>query len=188
MGALRVPNNSPSNKPLTLKYLSVIIALAMPLAADSLQNNAQAAVPDANLTQVEFGTVVNGKPVDAKSLKGKVVVLDFWGVNCPLCLVLMPEMAKLAKSETAKGLTVIGMESQRGTQEEILPFLKKFHIEYPVTMGGNSHLPFEDLPSAAVYGVDGKLVWLGHADDEGFMPAVSKALLKVKTVAASPAP
>ena len=171
-----------------MKYLAILIALTLPVSAAPEEKKAQAVVPDASLSQVEFGTVVNSKPLDLKSFKGKVVVLDFWGVNCAYCIVLMPEMARLAQTEAAKGLVVIGMESQHSTKEEILPLLKKTHVEYPVTTGGDSHLSFEDLPYAAVYGVDGKLVWLGHPDEDGFMPAVSKALSKVKTVAPATAP
>ena len=166
-----------------MKYLAALIALTLPLAAAPKKKEAQEALPDATLSQVQFGTVVNDKPLDPESFKGKVVVLDFWGVNCGPCIALLPEMAKLAHSGTAKGLVVIGMESQNSTKEAILPLLKKPHVEYPVTAGGNSHLSFTGIPYAAIYGADGKIVWVGHPGEEGFKRAISKALRDAKTAA-----
>ena len=166
-----------------MKYLATLIALTLPLAAAPKNKDAQDALPDATLSHVQVGTVVNDKPLDPESVKGKVVVLDFWGVHCGPCIALLPEMAKLAHSGAAKGLVVIGMESQNSTKEDILPLLKKPHVEYPVTAGGNSHLSFTGLPHAAVYGADGKIVWVGHPADEGFKRAISKALRDAKTAA-----
>ncbi|NTV96010.1 MAG: redoxin family protein [Thiobacillus sp.] len=43
---------------------------------------------------------VRGKPVKLSSLRGKIVVLHFWGSWCPPCQREMPDLAKLA--ETSK--------------------------------------------------------------------------------------
>lgn len=40
----------------------------------------------------------DGKPTTLKSLRGKVVVLHFWGSWCPPCVKEMPELRKTARS------------------------------------------------------------------------------------------
>lgn len=35
---------------------------------------------------------INGEKIDINALKGKIVVLNFWFINCPACRVEMPEL------------------------------------------------------------------------------------------------
>ncbi len=171
-----------------MKYLAALIALTLPLAAASKKKDAQEALPSVTLDQVTFGSVVNDKPFDPASFKGKVVVVDLWGVNCGPCIALLPELAKMAHSGEAKGLIVIGMEAQNSAKEAILPLLKKARVEYPVTAGGDAKISNGGIPRAGVFGADGKLVWVGHPGEDGFKRAISKALRDAKTVAAAPTP
>jgi len=164
--------------------IALFIALTLPLAAAPLSKKGQEAVPNVTIDQVTFGPVVNDQPFDVASLKGKVVVIDLWGVNCGPCVALLPEMAKIAHSGESKGLVVIGIESQNSPKEAILPLLKKARVEYPVTAGGNSQINNGGIPRAGIWGADGKLVWVGHPGDESFKRAISKALHDAKTEAA----
>jgi len=50
--------------------------------------------------------------VDLKELRGKVVIVDFWGVWCGPCLRMMPYLAHLEKKYADQGLCVIGVHSQ----------------------------------------------------------------------------
>jgi thiol-disulfide isomerase/thioredoxin len=167
-----------------MKTIALLIALTLPLAAAPLSKKGQEAVPNVTIDQVTFGAVVNDKPFDAASLKGKVVVVDLWGVNCGPCVALLPEMAKIAHSGESKGLVVIGIEAQNSPKEAILPLLKKARVEYPVTAGGNAKIDNGGIPRAGVWGADGKLVWVGHPGDESFKRAISKALHDAKAEAA----
>ena len=95
--------------------------------------------------------------IDYAALEGKVVVVEEWGVNCGPCIASLPDMAKLAKRYAKKGLVVVGLEVQGGTEDEILDLLKEARVKYPVTKGGNAPVSTGGIPHACIFGTDGKL-------------------------------
>lgn len=52
---------------------------------------------------------VNGKPLAAADLKGKVVLLDFWAVWCGPCIATFPHLKELQDKYTGKGLVTVGL-------------------------------------------------------------------------------
>ena len=71
-----------------------------------------------------------GKTHTNASLKGKVVLLDFWASWCSPCLAASPTMQKLHTTYGKKGLTVIGVNmGERGSAIKTSP------IEYPKKYG-----------------------------------------------------
>ncbi|GAA5479550.1 TlpA disulfide reductase family protein [Haloferula helveola] len=150
----------------------VLAALALPLSAKDKETK----VPDASVSQVRWGQVVNEVEFDASSLEGKVVVVEEWGVNCPPCIASLPDMARLAKRYDSKGLAVIGFEVQGGDKETINKLLKKARVKYPVMTGGMVPVSTGGIPHALVFDHTGKLVWHGHPANDDFEDAVKDAL------------
>jgi|GEM_PF-972468 len=60
----------------------------------------------------------NGKEVSLSSLKGKLVLLDFWGSWCYPCRSTHPHLRKLYAEYKNKGFEIFGVASERGTPEE----------------------------------------------------------------------
>jgi len=54
-------------------------------------------------------TAVDGRAVDLRQLKGKVVLLDFWATWCQPCLMTLPEVQAAYGRFHAKGLEIIGI-------------------------------------------------------------------------------
>jgi peroxiredoxin len=52
---------------------------------------------------------INGRPLVLSSLKGKVVLLNFWSLTCPPCRDEMPSMNKLYAELKARGLEVVAV-------------------------------------------------------------------------------
>lgn len=163
----------------SMKYYQTIAAvLLMPFLLSAKEKPAP--VPDVSVEKVSFGTQVNEAAFDAKALAGKVLVVESWGVNCPPCIASLPEMQRLAKSGEKKGLVVVGLEAQNSSKEAILKVLKSARVSYPVMQGGNIGVPHNGIPHAAIYGVDGKLLWHGHPADDDFKRKVKEAMKAVE--------
>jgi mono/diheme cytochrome c family protein/thiol-disulfide isomerase/thioredoxin len=52
-------------------------------------------------------TDVTGRTVKLSELKGRLVLIHFWGTDCPHCLKEMPHLKKLETEYAGRGLTVL---------------------------------------------------------------------------------
>ena len=76
----------------------------------------------------------SGQTLHLGSLRGKVVLLNFWATWCAPCQVEMPVFDKWQREYGPQGLEVIGisMDDDRALARRVVGRLK---IEYPVAMG-----------------------------------------------------
>ncbi|RYD31263.1 MAG: redoxin domain-containing protein [Verrucomicrobiaceae bacterium] len=151
-----------------MKTIACLFAFVLVPALVSAKDE-KAALPNATLADVKWGSPVNDAAFDKDQLAGKVVVVEEWGVNCPPCIASLPDLAKMAKSGGKKGLVVVGLERQQSTK-----------VEYPVQSGGSAPGSSGTIPHVCVFDVTGKLVFNGNPHDEDFERAVKKALRDVK--------
>jgi thiol-disulfide isomerase/thioredoxin len=54
---------------------------------------------------------INSKPLKLADLRGKVILLDFWGTWCGPCVQVIPELIKLHEKYHDKGLVIIGIHN-----------------------------------------------------------------------------
>ncbi|BCU76434.1 TlpA disulfide reductase family protein [Luteolibacter sp. LG18] len=165
-----------------MKKALVCLSLLFAVSGSGLAKEKKdaAPVPNASVDQVQWGTQANDVAFDKAQLKGKVVVVEEWGVNCAPCIASLPELAKMAKSYEKAGLVVVGLERQGSTKEAINKVLDAAKVKYPVLSGGSSPAPSSGIPHASVFNAEGKLTWHGNPHDEDFEKEVKKALRDAK--------
>jgi len=104
--------------------------------ADTM-GNAQGAMPSLN-GAVEW---LNSPALTNESLKGKVVLVDFWTFDCINCQHTLPYVKDWAKKYEKDGLVVIGVHTPEYGFERIIDNVKdqvkKLGITYPVAIDNN---------------------------------------------------
>ncbi|MFI4957185.1 MAG: cytochrome c biogenesis protein DipZ [Gammaproteobacteria bacterium] len=83
-------------------------------------------------------TWLNSSPLTMESLKGKVVLIDFWTYSCINCVRTLPYMKAWDHEYRDKGLVIVGVhapefEFEKNT-DNIKSAIAKNHIEYPVAV------------------------------------------------------
>lgn len=81
-------------------------------------------------------TDIKGKKYKLSELKGKVVALNFWFVECKPCIMEMPELNELV--EEFKGKEVVFLAIAINNQKQLKKFLKKIDFKYKVISSGQS--------------------------------------------------
>jgi cytochrome c biogenesis protein CcdA/thiol-disulfide isomerase/thioredoxin len=83
-------------------------------------------------------TWLNSPPLTTESLKGKVVLIDFWTYSCINCLRAIPYVRAWAEKYKDQGLVVIGVHAPEFAFERNVANVKKavsdLHIGYPVAV------------------------------------------------------
>lgn len=118
------------------------------------------------LTEWTINEIISGPEVKLEDLSGKVVMIEFWGRHCPPCLASLPELARLDRRYSKKGLCIIGVHSQDGTKEEILEVVKKKRVKFTIVQSGKSPIKFNGIPKLFVFDADGKMVLDGRPGKE----------------------
>jgi thiol-disulfide isomerase/thioredoxin len=81
----------------------------------------------------------DGEALDWESLKGKVVLIDFWGEWCGPCRRAIPHLKELAADHADDGLVVIGIHTQK-TADKGKVYVKEYEIAYPVAFDENDEI------------------------------------------------
>jgi thiol-disulfide isomerase/thioredoxin len=109
-------------------------------------------------------------------LKGRVVLLEFWGTWCGPCVRAMPGVQKLHDRYTDRGLTVLAISYE--TEAVMQPFLTQNAYTMPVGSDPEkktiSAFPIKGWPTTVVIGKDGKIAHVGSPYDAE--AAVERAL------------
>ncbi|HWN86673.1 MAG TPA: TlpA disulfide reductase family protein [Vicinamibacterales bacterium] len=108
---------------------ALLVLAGAPLSAELLKPAARKPATNFSLPGRD------GKPVQLSTLKGKVVLLDFWATWCAGCKVEIPWFIEFDKAYRSKGLAAIGVSMDDEGWKRIEPYLQKNPISYTIVAG-----------------------------------------------------
>jgi thiol-disulfide isomerase/thioredoxin len=140
-------------------------------------------------------TDLQGTEIRLADLKGKVVIVDFWGTWCPPCRAEVPSFIKLQEQYGSQGLQIIGLNYEQGADtaenaQLVSDFVEANGINYPCALGTDeirAQVPdFRGYPTTVFVDPAGRvrLTLVGQHDYE-LLEAVAVILLEDAQAAAS---
>jgi peroxiredoxin len=114
---------------------------------------------------------LEGRTRRLSDFRGKVVLLDFWGVWCPTCVQMAPELVRIHETYHARGFEIIGVASN-DPREKVAAFIAEQHMPWTQTLESDKG-PIATLyrvngwPTSFLVGPDGKFLaanYLGEID------------------------
>ena len=78
-----------------------------------------------------------GQPVQLSSMKGKVVLLNFWATWCHGCATEIPWFIEFEKEFKGSGLEVIGVSMDDSGWKAVTPFAQEKKINYILVLGND---------------------------------------------------
>ncbi|HVF90474.1 MAG TPA: redoxin domain-containing protein [Blastocatellia bacterium] len=122
---------------------------------------------------------MSGKRVELKSLRGKVVLLDFWATWCAPCREEMPHLEKLHRELKDKGLLVVGINTEDAKSAR--SFMKKYGYTFMTLIDGDgaaaTSYKVDAIPTVFVIDKEGKITghYIGGRSEEDLREAIKRA-------------
>ncbi len=69
-------------------------------------------------------------PASISTMRGKVVLLDFWATWCAPCRMVVPKLGDLQARYGAQGLSVLGVSTEDA--QDVAQFAQRMSIRYPI--------------------------------------------------------
>ena len=112
------------------------------------------------------------------SLRGKVVVIDFFATWCGPCIESMPHVEEMHKKLGGKGLVVLGVSNE--SREIVAHAAERFHVTYPLASdegeGISTSYQVFALPTMVVIDRKGVVRQVAISDTDAVDSAVNAAL------------
>ncbi len=147
-----------------------------PLMADADGNRAKAIAETLNKPAPAFAFVnLEGQTVSLESLRGKVVVIDFWATWCGPCRMTMPLLQEFVERKP-EGVEFISMDVWEDDTTKVRPFLADYGYTFNVLFGNAdiaSQYEVTGIPTLVIIDKDG-VIRYRHV---GYDPSADQVLL-----------
>lgn len=148
--------------------------LALALSAGVMSASA------AGWTNLDDAHHISGPKLSESQLRGKVVMIDCWGVNCPPCRALLPRMQNLWKTYKNRPFVLIGSHRQGRDDERVRELAENNKLTYANYQGfglAEGEPSINGIPFLMVIDHRGNLVYGGNSEPEA-TEALVEALME----------
>ena len=140
---------------LKLKKLAIPLAILALLAFLGFNLTKSQQAPN-----VTFITL-QGKEISMASLKGKVVLVNFWATDCRVCITEMPDLINTYNAYKAKGFEVIAIAMPYDPPAQVLNYATQKALPFPVMHDGFGQMIMKfggvpATPTAYIFDKEGK--------------------------------
>jgi len=132
--------------------------------------------------QAVFATL-GGEKIALDSLRGKVVLINFWATSCPGCIQEMPDLVKTWQKYHSRGLETIAVAMSYDPPEYVRQFSEKNGLPFTVALdvGGAVAQAFGNVsvtPTTFVIDKQGRIVqqYVGEPDFARLHALIESAL------------
>lgn len=124
---------------------------------------------------------IGGGAVSLSSLRGRVVLVDFWATWCPPCRESIPELNALYGRYKDRGLVVLGVSVDRGLDlaSTVGAFARDNGLTYPVLLddkGVNKLYSVSSIPAMFLIDKEGKVAKRFVGYSPGLGETISKEI------------
>lgn len=125
---------------------------------------------------------LTGTEFNLESLRGKYVIIDFWGTWCGACLEGVPEMKKFQKEHNDR-VQIVGLAQDRNV-EAVNECMKKHEMDWPNILIGKGEQDYvakynvQGFPTKILLDRNGKILLRSVGETEDFYTDVEKLINK----------
>ncbi|RJF99894.1 peroxiredoxin family protein [Noviherbaspirillum saxi] len=154
-----------------------IAAIAIIAAVGYFSLSSKKTAPDVTFAEI------NGNQVTMQSLRGKVVMVNFWATSCTTCIKEMPEMVQTYNKYKDQGLDFVAVAMSYDPPNYVLNYAQTRNLPFRVALDtkGEVAKSFEDVkltPTTYVIDKDGIIIkrYVGEPDFAALHQLLEKAL------------
>jgi peroxiredoxin len=134
--------------------------------------------------EVNF-TTIKGEKFDTASLKGKVVLVNFWATSCLYCMHEMPGVVDTYRRLHDQGLDVVAVAMPYDPPNSVVDYANSRQLPFPVALDMNGTAAkkcgeIDATPTTVVIDRSGHIVakYIGELDFEPLSAFLEKELAK----------
>ncbi|MEO7030738.1 MAG: TlpA disulfide reductase family protein [Herbaspirillum sp.] len=122
--------------PAKRRWLKLAVAFAAAVLASFayLSLSAQAKAPNVSFTNLQ------GQKISLESLRGKVVMVNFWATSCTTCVKEMPQMVETYNKYKAQGLDFVAVAMSYDQPNYVLNYAQTRQLPFHVALDSNDQL------------------------------------------------
>lgn len=124
--------------------------------------------------------LTDNQSLSLSSLKGKVILVDFWEKNCGACLASVPYLIKLKKKFKNQKFELLAINLQ-DSKEKVERYVKKRQINYPVLLNGKNvakRYGVDAFPTFFIINKSGKIIYSQVGFDKATILKTEKIIKK----------